>query len=142
MAAEGDQLRPDGHRSRGASFFKRVLGRVRASLKSRHLSRLPSRKNSHTASDTGRDMARTSEYLQICEENAIDAYTLEDALYWHNEIITELSIELNLVQTAEWPPPVKASMSAELEDRITQHSAAVMRLAALLEKNEPFIWQP
>ncbi len=87
-------------------------------------------------------MMRGSEYLEICEENAIDAHRLEDALYWHNEIITELSIELNLIHATKWPRNVKASTSAALEDRISQHAAAVTRLAAILARNGQFIWQP
>jgi predicted glycosyl hydrolase (DUF1957 family) len=87
-------------------------------------------------------MMRASEYLEICEENALDAYTVEDALYWHNEIITELALELNLVRAASWPDTVKASMTVALEHRLSQHASAVTRLASVLEKNEPFIWQP
>ena len=88
-------------------------------------------------------MMRASEYLEICQENALDAYTVEDALYWHNEIITELSIELNLLSSTRWPQTVKASMAAALEDRLNQHATAVTRLAAVLEKNdEAFKWEP
>ncbi|MET0640662.1 MAG: hypothetical protein ABWZ19_11660 [Hyphomicrobium sp.] len=87
-------------------------------------------------------MIRASEYLEICQESALDAHTVEDALYWHNEIITELSIELSLVNATTWPQGVKASMRMALEDRLAQHAAAVTRLAAILERNEQFIWQP
>lgn len=87
-------------------------------------------------------MIRASEYLEICQENALDAHTVEDALYWHNEIITELSIELNLLSTTRWPQTVKANMAAALENRLSQHAAAVTRLAAVLEKNELFNWKP
>jgi hypothetical protein len=87
-------------------------------------------------------MIRASEYLEICQENALDAYTVEDALYWHNEIITELSIELNLLTTMRWPEQVKARMATELEDRLSQHAVAVSRLASVLEKNEPLKWVP
>lgn len=87
-------------------------------------------------------MMRASEYLEICQENALDAYTIEDALYWHNEIITELSIEINLLSTTRWSQTVKAAMAAVLEDRLEQHVAAVTRLASALEKNEPLKWEP
>ncbi len=85
---------------------------------------------------------RASEYLEICEENALDAYTIEDALYWHNEIITELSIELNLVCAASWPEAVKAGMKIALKDRLNRHAGAVTRLSGVLEKNEQLIWLP
>ena len=85
---------------------------------------------------------KASEYLEICREKALDAYTIEEAIYWHNEIITELSIELHTVQTMRWPETVKASMTIALEDRLNQHAAAVTRLAGILERNEQLIWQP
>ncbi|WP_414462979.1 hypothetical protein RLW55_13940 [Hyphomicrobium sp. B1] len=88
------------------------------------------------------NMMKASEYLEICVENALDAYTVEDALYWHNEIITELSIELNLIHARRWPQTVKSNMMAALEDRLNQHAEAVARLAAVLESNETFKWQP
>lgn len=143
MAADGDEPRPSGGTFRFGSFFRRVASRLRLGAFTRGDGRRSLRRDPSSAAEgTHEDMPRTSEYLQLCEENAVDAYTVEDALYWHNEIITELSIELNLVRTAKWPRPVKSNMAAELEDRIAQHSAAVTRLAGVLEKNEPFIWQP
>ena len=77
-------------------------------------------------------MMKASEYLEICQENALDAHTVEDALYWHNEIITELSIELNLVEATRWPANIRANMRAQLEDRLHQHATAVTRLAAVV----------
>ncbi len=87
-------------------------------------------------------MMRATEYLEICEENAIDAATIEDALYWHNEIITELSIELNLLRSGKWSEAMKHGVKLSLQDRLNRHVGAVTRLAAILEKNEQFIWQP
>ncbi len=87
-------------------------------------------------------MMRASEYLEICQECALYAYTIEDALYWHNEIITELSIELNQICAARWPATVKASMSISLEERLAHHAAAVSQLTAVLETNERLSWQP
>ncbi len=87
-------------------------------------------------------MMRASEYLEMCQEKALDAHTVADALYWHKEIITELSIELNSIDTTSWPQTVEANMTVALEQRLDQHASAVARLVAVLEEHEPFIWQP
>jgi hypothetical protein len=145
MAADGDQS-PQVSNKRSPSLIRRLIANVDIrdflnALKARW-------QNFRVAAPDAkvkiseRYMTRASEYLEICQENALDAYTIEDALYWHNEIITELSIELNLIHSKKWPQTVKASMSRVLEDRLDQHVAAVTRLAGVLEKNEPLIWQP
>jgi hypothetical protein len=128
-----------------SSLFQRLIGRVNVRF---FLHSIADRKALSARHSGPQDAApqptamRASEYLEICEENAIDAYTVEDALYWHNEIITEISIELNLVQATTWPEPVKATMTAALEERLSDHASAVQRLAAVLEKNEQVVWQP
>jgi hypothetical protein len=98
------------------------------------------RKNSPHGSDP--DALKASYYLETCREKALDAYTLEDAIYWHNEIITELATELHLIHAMNWPETVKASMTIALEDRLNQHAYAVTRLGGILERNEQLIWQP
>jgi hypothetical protein len=89
--------------ARASSLIRRLIDRVNLRALLNSLSE--GRRNTHPESSvtTGRpeqSMMRATEYLEICEENALDAYTVEDALYWHNEIITELSLELNLVGAA------------------------------------------
>ncbi|MFT3731065.1 MAG: hypothetical protein QM780_06510 [Hyphomicrobium sp.] len=88
------------------------------------------------------NVMKASEYLEACHENAIDAYTVEDAIFWHNEIISELSVELNLIGATRWPQTVKENMAAALQERRSQHAAAVTRLAAILERNERLSWSP
>ncbi|RUO99268.1 hypothetical protein [Hyphomicrobium sp.] len=87
-------------------------------------------------------MIKATEYLEICQECAAYAHTIEDALYWHNEIVTELSVEINFVQASRWPSAVKASMTASLEERRRNHAAAISRLTSVLENDERLIWQP
>jgi hypothetical protein len=146
MAADGNHPASIGKKVRIGSLISRVIagGDLRGffrSLKSRNAEALHGSKKGGVCVPE-QNMIRASEYLEICQENALDAYKVEDALYWHNEIITELSIELNLLSTTRWPQTVKASMAAALEDRLNQHAAAVTRLAAVLEKNEAFKWEP
>jgi hypothetical protein len=72
----------------------------------------------------------------------LDAYTLDDAIYWHAEIIAELSAELIAVQNMNWPATIKASVAIALEDRIEQHSDVIDRLSGILQRNEHLVWQP
>ncbi|HML28801.1 MAG TPA: hypothetical protein PKE16_08185 [Hyphomicrobium sp.] len=145
MAVDGDQPLDGG--TRPSSLLRKLVARVKAHafLQALGIRRGPVHAATPQSGSEGPEqnvMMRASEYLEICQENALDAYTVEDALYWHNEIITELSIELNLVQASRWPQTVKANMAATLEDRLTQHAAAVTRLTAVLEDNKVFKWQP
>lgn len=142
MTADGDRSGPRAIGSRPSSLLHWLSDRVNFRLfihtlaAKRTVSRNMSKDEKHPAT------IRASDYLEICREKALDAYTIEDAIYWHNEIITELSIELHTVQTMHWPDTVKASMMIALEDRLSQHAGAVTRLAGILERNEQLIWQP
>ena len=142
MAADGNQSGPKAAGSRPSSLIHWLSDRVNFRLfihtlaAKRTVSRVVAKDEKQAAT------IKASEYLEICREKALDAYTVEEAIYWHNEIITELSIELHTVQTMRWPETVKASMTIALEDRLSQHAAAVTRLAGILERNEKLIWQP
>jgi hypothetical protein len=83
-----------------------------------------------------------TEYLETCCEKALDAYTLEDAMYWHSEIMAELAVELQHVRAMDWPDTIKASLISALEDRINQHGAIVQRLTGLIGRNEQLFWAP
>ena len=83
-----------------------------------------------------------TEYLETCCEKALDAYTLEDAMYWHSEIMAELAEELQYVRAMDWPDTIKAGLIAALEDRVNQHGAIVQRLGGLIGRNEQLFWTP
>ncbi|MBS0249485.1 MAG: hypothetical protein JSR78_00285 [Proteobacteria bacterium] len=144
--ADGNHPLPDFGSTHHSTLIRKLVDRMKAGalLQALRLRRGLFRETSPNlrADEPDTNMMKASEYLEICVENALDAYTVEDALYWHNEIITELSIELNLIHARRWPQTVKSSMTAAMEDRLNQHAAAVARLAAVLESNETFKWQP
>ncbi len=142
MAADGGQSGPKAVGSRPSSLLHWLSDRVNFRLFVHTFAgrRAPGRGASNDEKNPA--AIKASDYLEICREKALDAYTIEEAIYWHNEIITELSIELHTVQTMHWPDTVKASMTIALEDRLNQHASAVTRLAGILERNEQLIWQP
>jgi hypothetical protein len=105
------------------------------------LNALHSGRPSNGKANTQRIGSDTS-YMETCCRCALDAYTLEDAIYWHSEIVAELSSELVAVQDMHWPATIKASVCIALEDRIAQHSGVIDRLSGILQRNEHFVWQP
>ena len=142
MAADGDQPVPTASGSRPSSLLHWLSDCVNVRLFMNALAAKRSIIRGGTENGSGQEVIRASDYLEICRENAFDAHTIEDAIYWHNEIITELSIELHSIHVMNWPEIVKASMTISLEDHLRQHAAAVTRLAGILERNEQLIWQP
>ncbi len=142
MSMDEDQPHPTAGGSRPSSLLHWLSDRVNFRLLVNALAAKRSTVWRDARRGSGREVMRASDYLEICRENALDAYTIEDAIYWHNEIITELSIELHSIHAMNWPQTVKASMTIALEDYLGEHAAAVTRLAGILERNEQPIWQP
>jgi hypothetical protein len=140
MATDGDQSPFGGFRQNSLLHWLSDCVNLRLFTNALAFKRAIIRRGAQKGS--GQEAIRANEYLEICRENALDAHTIEDAIYWHNEIITELSIELHSIRDMNWPETVKASMTAALEDHLGQHAAAVTRLAGILERNEQLIWQP
>ena len=142
MAAGGDQSGPKAVGSRPSSLLHWLADRVNFRLFVRTFTGRGAANRAASDDEKNQAAIKASDYLEICREKALDAYTIEEAIYWHNEIINELSMELHTIQTMRWPDTVKASMTIALEDRLNQHTTAVTRLAGILERNEQLIWQP
>jgi hypothetical protein len=81
-------------------------------------------------------------HLQKCCERALDAHTIEDAIFWHSEIINELSIEIYSAASKPWPDELKAQTAADLSELQSRHGAILHRLTGIVARNEQFIWQP
>lgn len=80
-------------------------------------------------------------YLGRCSEQALDAHTVEDALFWHREIIGELAVQIDDTELKLWPASAKATVIKALKDRQQDHAGAVARLSGILRRNERLIWQ-
>jgi hypothetical protein len=81
-------------------------------------------------------------YLGRCSEQALDAYTVEDAIFWHCEIIGELAVQIHETQSKLWPASAKATVIEALRERQQDHGRAVARLYGIVRRNEQLIWQP
>jgi hypothetical protein len=81
-------------------------------------------------------------HLQKCCERALDAHTIEDAIFWHSEIINELSIEIYSVGSKPWPDELKVQTAADLSELQSRHGAILHRLTGIVARNEQFIWHP
>lgn len=81
-------------------------------------------------------------HLQKYCEHALDAHTIEDAIFWHSEIINELSVEIHSVSAKPWSETMKAQTVADLSELQSRHGAILHRLTGIVARNEQFIWQP
>ena len=80
--------------------------------------------------------------LEACCEQLFDAYTIEDAIYWHCEIINEVAISIADVRSARTEDPHQTSIIFGLERRQRLHTEAVNRLTGIVQRNEYVVWQP
>ena len=81
-------------------------------------------------------------YLQKCCDRVMDAHTVEDAIFWHSEIINELSVEIYTVNAKPWPDAVRLRTIADLSERQSRHGQALHRLTGIVARNEQLTWQP
>lgn len=81
-------------------------------------------------------------HLQTCCERALDAHTIEDAIFWHSEIINELSVEIYSIAAKPWSNTMKAQTAADLSELQSRHGAILHRLTGIVARNEQFVWQP
>jgi hypothetical protein len=80
--------------------------------------------------------------LQKCCERALDAYTVEDAIFWHSEVINELSVEIYSISAKPWSDSMKERAVADLTELQSRHGAILHRLTGIVARNEQFIWRP
>jgi hypothetical protein len=73
---------------------------------------------------------------------AIDAYTVEDALRLHNELVDLLAIEAMIVKVSSRSEAKKAAMIRRINCRAEYHRDAVDRLTDTIENKQQLIWHP
>jgi hypothetical protein len=81
-------------------------------------------------------------HLQQCCERALDAHTVEDAIFWHSEIINELSVEIYTIGARPWPDAMKERALADLTELQSRHGAILHRLTGIVARNEQLVWEP
>lgn len=78
-------------------------------------------------------------YLVRCYSRVIAATSIDEAVFWHSEIVSELSVEIQIISRKSWSPQLKASVVAELTRRQDRHAVAVERLMRI---TNPLTWKP
>ena len=122
-------------------FWRRRARSLRAFLSARVFPHLPRTPSKLTLSlTTGADVNPTD--LQMCCERALDAHTVEDAIFWHSEVINELSVEIFSVAAMPGANVRNERMLAELTDLQSRHGAILHRLTGIVARNEQLIWEP
>lgn len=90
----------------------------------------------------GGELEMASSYWARCSERIAYACSVEDAIFWHTEIINEFSVEMHTTRVKPWPTKLKSEMIKYLEDSIQRHSKAVERLTGIVQRNEQLNWLP
>ena len=132
---------PGRHEPAVKVFWRRRARSLRAFLSARVLPHLPRGSSKLTRSlAAGADINPTD--LQMCCERALDAHTVEDAIFWHSEVINELSVEIFSIAAMPGANVRKERVLAELTDLQSRHGAILHRLTGLVARNEQLIWEP
>lgn len=80
-------------------------------------------------------------WLEYCCEEALDAYTLEDALMWQNEIVRELTRRVAFVSETDWPAEIKTRTMFDLMHRRAIHNACIHHAKAAIRRHENVGWK-
>jgi hypothetical protein len=123
-----------GYWNRRARGFKKVLSKFVSKQYDRDPAKLPSVRALYAC--------YAGSQLQQCCERALDAYTLEDAIFWHSEVINELSVEIYLISAKPWSAAEKDRTLADLTDLQDRHGAILQRLTGIVARHEQLIWSP
>jgi hypothetical protein len=90
---------------------------------------------------TPADPEAARDYLGRCYRQVMDAHSVEDAIFWHCEIINELSVQMHEARLQPWSEPAKATIIEALEERQHRHAKALDRLTGITHRNEQLIWR-
>ena len=88
---------------------------------------------------TGHELTRRA--IRITSERAIDAYTAEDAVRFHSELLDLLAIEAMIVKLGSQSTAAKETAIGEINARARFHRDAVDRLTDIIETNQQLIWR-
>lgn len=147
---EARKMHPSGSRSSKSSRPQthfRILWSRRATELRALLSTFTSRQRAlwHAGSETTglpEGYLDDRSHLQKCCERALDAHTVEDAIFWHSEVINELSVEIYAISAKPWSGTAKERAIADLTELQSRHGAILHRLTGIVARNEQFVWQP
>ena len=84
----------------------------------------------------------TRQAIEIAYRRAIDAYTVEDALRYHDELLDLLALEAMIVRRSKQREADKEDAIAEIRACAAEHRDAVDRLTDILETKRHLIWRP
>eukprot|EP00456_Euglypha_rotunda_P093503 TRINITY_DN98744_c0_g1_i1.p1 TRINITY_DN98744_c0_g1~~TRINITY_DN98744_c0_g1_i1.p1 ORF type:complete len:103 (-),score=11.24 TRINITY_DN98744_c0_g1_i1:18-302(-) len=84
----------------------------------------------------------TQQAIDSTYERAIDAYTVEEAVRCHSELVDLLAIEAMIVRVSSRSETTKAAMLREIHVCAEYHRDVVDRLTDIIETNRQLIWQP
>lgn len=109
----------------------------------KRLKSFPNFENSATAnpkksSETGYSV----EWLEHCIKQVEDAYTLEDAIEWHGEVLEEIDEHIAIVQNKQWPDNLKRQTLFDLMHIRLEYRVCLTNLRKVQASEEVIRWRP
>ncbi|MFA5958064.1 hypothetical protein [Hyphomicrobium sp.] len=84
----------------------------------------------------------TQPAIGIVYQRAIDAYTAEDAMRYHSELVDLLAIEAMIVKMSSRSDAETDQAILDIQACAQYHRDAVDRLTDIIESKQQFIWRP
>ncbi len=83
----------------------------------------------------------TERAIRAAYRQAIDAYTVEDALRYHSELIDLLAAEAMIVRASALSESSKKALIRDINARAEHHCEAVDRLTDIIEGSQRLTWR-
>jgi hypothetical protein len=81
------------------------------------------------------------EWLEHCIKQVEDAYTLEDAIEWHREVLDEIEEHIAIVQNKQWPDNLKRQSLFDLMHIRLEYRICLTNLRNVQASDEVLRWQ-
>lgn len=80
--------------------------------------------------------------IEIVEERALDAYTVESAVRCHSELLDLLAIEAIVIRMSDQSEAEKDAAISDITAKARYHRDAMDRLTDIIEAEQQLIWRP
>jgi|ThiBiot_300_plan_2_1041538.scaffolds.fasta_scaffold64100_1 hypothetical protein len=112
----------------------------------RLIKRLKSFPNSESPAATNpknpSEIGYSAEWLEHCIKQVEDAYTLEDAIEWHREVLEEIEEHIAVVQNKQWPDNLKRQTLFDLMHIRLEYRICLTNLRNVQASDEVIRWRP
>jgi hypothetical protein len=80
-------------------------------------------------------MSRSGAWLNYCFDRAMDAHTVDDALWWQSRIVEALSAIIEAVAGSDWPDQKKRDVLFRMMHVRARHNRYIANLETALQSD-------